>query len=113
MKETDKIEEIGDQEEYVKKGLLQKVKETAAKLPFVSDAVAMYFCALDSKTPLHAKIIAFSALAYFIFPADVIPDIAPIVGYSDDAGSIATALLTLNAYITDKHREKAKEWLNS
>lgn len=113
MEEMDKIKDIGDHEEYVKKGLFQKVKETAAKVPFVPDAVAMYFCALDPKTPLHAKIIAFSALAYFIFPADIIPDIAPIVGYSDDAGSIAAALMTLNAYITDEHREKAKKWLNN
>ncbi|OPX45469.1 hypothetical protein CLHUN_08390 [Ruminiclostridium hungatei] len=104
--------DIENQEEYVKKGFVDKVKETAAKVPFVADAVSLYFCALDEKTPLLARITAFGALAYFILPIDAIPDLVPIAGYTDDAGAIAAALIALTPYISDEHRQKAKDWLN-
>lgn len=60
------MENHEDSQEYVEKGIWVKIKETIGKVPFVPDAIAMYHCALDAKTPLHARAIAFSALAYFI-----------------------------------------------
>lgn len=104
--------ELRKSEQYVKDGIWKKVKRTASKVPFVSDAIALYFCALDSKTPIHAKFTAFSALAYFISPADGVMDAIPVLGYGDDAGAIALAIATLEKYITDEHRKKAEGWLN-
>ena len=66
---------------------------------------------LDTKTPLQAKAIAFTALAYFILPLDAIPDVIPVAGYTDDAGAIAAAVFAINTYITDEHRKKAEDWL--
>lgn len=80
-------------------------------MPFVSDVAALYFCAMDSRTPIHAKVTAFSALAYFITPLDGIVDAIPVVGYGDDAGAIVLAVATIERYMTDEHRLKAKEWL--
>lgn len=96
---------------YVRKGFWNKVKLVASKIPFLEDALAMYYCAIDPATPLHAKVIAFTAIAYFISPLDAIPDTLPIVGFTDDAGIIASAVTVLGAYITPEHRRKAKEWL--
>lgn len=102
-KETDK--------QYVNKNIWAKVKKVASKVPFVSDVVSMYFCSVDSETPLHIRVVAFSALAYFISPLDLIPDTIPGLGYTDDAGVIATAIMTMGPYITERHKEKAKIWL--
>jgi len=100
------------QEKYVVKGFWSKVKSCAAKVPFVLDAVSMYYCAMDTKTPVWARAVAFSALAYFILPTDAIPDIIAVAGYTDDAGAISAALATLAPHITDEHRKKAEQWAN-
>jgi len=100
-------------EAYVRRALWPKVKRAGAKIPFVKEAVAMYFCALDPDTPLKAKGIAFAALAYFILPFDAIPDAIAAVGFTDDAAVIAAALLALGSRITKNHLKTAEEWLNS
>lgn len=100
-----------NQKEYVEKGFFDKAKETLAKVPFVVDAVALYHCAMDPETPLLSRATAFSALAYFILPLDMVPDLIPVGGYGDDAGVITAALLALAPYITAEHREKARTWL--
>ena len=101
-----------NQEEYVKRGLWTKVKQTVAKVPFVPDAVAMYYTMLDPETPLVAKLTIVSALAYFIFPIDAIPDALPVAGYTDDAAVIMAALVAVSPYINDEHRQKAQNALN-
>jgi uncharacterized membrane protein YkvA (DUF1232 family) len=97
----------------VKKDFWAKVKETASKVPFIPDAIAMYFCAIDPATPLHAKGIAFGALAYFILPLDVIPDMLAVAGYTDDAAILAAAARALAKHVTEGHRQKAADWLAS
>ncbi|WP_211266259.1 YkvA family protein [Andreesenia angusta] len=106
------MEELRKSEEYVRGGIWSKLKRTASKVPFVADAVALYFCALDTKTPIHAKVTALSALAYFITPVDGVMDAVPLLGYGDDAGAIALALSALGKHITDEHRQKTEEWLS-
>jgi uncharacterized membrane protein YkvA (DUF1232 family) len=98
-------------EAYVKNGFWKKLKKAASHISFIEDAVAMYYCAIDPATPIHVKITAFTALAYFISPFDAIPDVIAIGGYADDAGVIITAIKILGSYITEEHRQKAKLWL--
>ena len=90
-----------------------KVKKILGKVPIVPDAIAMYFCSMDSSTPLSARISAFSALAYFIFPVDVLPDFIPVAGYVDDGAAISAAVSAIAPYITDEHRSKTKDFLDS
>src|SRR5262249_43185933 len=73
-------------ERIVRAGFVAKAKRYLNRLPLAHETVAMYFCMLDPKTPLWVKGTAAAALAYFILPADAIPDILPLVGMSDDAG---------------------------
>jgi uncharacterized membrane protein YkvA (DUF1232 family) len=96
--------------EYVKTGFWPKIKETIGKVPFALDAVAMYYCLIDSKTPLWVKGVVLAALAYFINPFDAIPDAIPVVGFVDDLGAIAAALTAVGQAVTAEHKEQARKW---
>ncbi len=74
-------------------------------------ALKMYYAATDSDTPIWAKSAIFGALGYFISPIDAIPDLVPVVGYSDDLGVLTLAIATVSTYIKEKHVQQAKETL--
>lgn len=99
-------------EQLVKNNFWRKTKKFAGKIPFTKDAVAMYYCALDAKTPLWAKGIAFGALAYFISPLDTIPDALLGLGLTDDAAIIAAAVRAIAGQVTDEHRQKSEEFFD-
>lgn len=89
---------------------IEDVKCFIGKVPFTKDAVAMYFCMIDSKTPIHIKGTIAAALAYFLSPVDAIPDVIAGLGFTDDATVIATALATIGIHITDEHRQQAESF---
>jgi len=95
----------------VRKEFWKKLKRVAARLPFVEDLLAAYYCAFDRQTPRHVQAALLGALAYFILPFDVIPDFLLGLGYTDDAAVLLTAFTTCKTYITDDHRAKARTWL--
>jgi len=74
----------------------------------IQKALEIYYITIDEKTPLKVKAIGAGALAYFISPLDIIPDITPVVGYSDDLGVLIAAAVALAPYFTDEIRQKAK-----
>jgi uncharacterized membrane protein YkvA (DUF1232 family) len=92
---------------------LKTAKQFAGRLPFLRDAVAMYFCMLDQKTPLWAKAAIAASLGYFLMPVDAIPDVIAGLGFTDDAGVIATTITTVLAVISEHHRQQADQFLNS
>lgn len=98
-------------ETLVREKFEKKVKKFAGKIKFLQEAVELYFCAIDPKTETWVKVLAFSALAYFIIPLDAIPDYIPIAGFLDDAGIIAAAIKKLSDQVTDEHRAKANAFL--
>ena len=69
----------------VARGFWRKVRRNLGRVPFVEEAVAAYICATDSNTPLAVKAVLMGALAYFVVPADCIPDFIAGFGYTDDA----------------------------
>ena len=99
-------------EEIVKKDFWKKIKRTAGKIPFTKEAVAMYYCAIDSKTPMWAKGIAFGALAYFISPIDVLPDAIMGLGFTDDAAIIAAAVKAIGSNVKAEHIDKSDKFFN-
>ena len=92
---------------------LENVKHFIGYIPFKKDTVAMYFCMLDSRTPFQAKGVIAAALGYFLLPTDAIPDLLPGIGFTDDASVIATAYATVNAHITNEHKQQANNFFNS
>lgn len=98
---------------YSDDGFWDKTKKYAkvAGEGVLEPALKMYYAALDADTPAWAKATIFAALGYFISPVDAIPDIVPVVGYSDDLGVLAAALAATAVHIKDEHVRKAKETL--
>jgi uncharacterized membrane protein YkvA (DUF1232 family) len=78
----------------------------------IEKALWLHFAAQDEKTPVWAKTTMYGALAYFILPADMIPDIIPGAGFTDDLGALAAAVTTVAVYITPAVKAKATEQVN-
>ncbi len=96
----------------VRKEFWKKLKRVAAKLPFVEDLLAAYYCAFDRQTPRHVQAALLGALAYFILPFDVRPDLMPVLGFTDDAAVLATALRMVASNIKPVHRDAARAALS-
>jgi uncharacterized membrane protein YkvA (DUF1232 family) len=92
----------------VRRNLWGKLKGVAAKLPFTEDLLAAYYCAFDRETPRHVQMTLVGALAYFILPLDVLPDFMPLLGFTDDAAVLATALRLVASHIRPDHRAAAR-----
>lgn len=94
--------------EQVRRRFWRKIRSVAVRLPFVEDILAAYYCAFDRQTPRHVQIALLGAIAYFILPFDFVPDILPVLGFTDDAAILATALRMVASNITPAHREAAR-----
>lgn len=98
-------------EEGVLAETLERVRKLARSLPFAEDILAAFHCVRDPATSLRVKITLLAAMAYFVMPADAIPDIVPLLGFTDDAAVLATAIASVRGAILPEHRDKARETL--
>ena len=105
------VEQAQKQEDKVRSEFWPKLKRVAAKIPFAEDAVAAFYCATDSSTPLKVRGTLFAALAYFILPLDFVPDLLALVGFGDDMAVMTAAIALVANHITDEHRAKARTTL--
>jgi len=99
---------LAEDRESVRKRFWAKFKHVAARLPFAEDLLSAYYCAFDLRTPRHVQAALLGAIAYFILPFDFIPDMLPVLGFTDDAAVLATAIRLVAAHITVEHREAAR-----
>lgn len=94
-------------EARVRAGFWATVKLAARKIPFMPDVIAAYYCALDPQTPTKVRLTLLAALAYFVSPIDLIPDLLPVIGFTDDATVLMAAIAMVRNHIRDEHREAA------
>ncbi|MEH2473274.1 uncharacterized membrane protein YkvA (DUF1232 family) [Nitrobacteraceae bacterium AZCC 2161] len=99
---------LAQDHESVRKQFWNKLKRLAVKLPFAEDLLAAYYCAFDRQTPRHVQAALLGAIAYFVLPFDFIPDMLPVLGFTDDAAILATALRMVASHITQEHRDAAR-----
>lgn len=79
----------------------------------IEKALLLYYAAQSPQTPMWAKTTIYGALGYFISPIDLIPDLMPVVGYTDDLGVLVVAIATVSAYINEDVRKQAADKLTS
>ena len=68
----------------------------------------MIYAYRRKETPRWARNIIIGSLAYFL---DSIPDLTPILGYTDDFGILSFGLVTIASYINDDVRIEARKVL--
>ena len=106
--EFEPADELAKNRESVRKRFWVKFKRVVTRLPFAEDLLAAYYCAFDRQTPRHVQAALLGALAYFVLPFDFIPDMLPVLGFTDDAAVLATAIRLVAAHITPEHRAAAR-----
>ena len=103
---------FAERERKVRRDFWAKLKRVAGMVPFVEDLVAAYYCALDPATPMRVRGMLLAALAYFILPIDIIPDMIAGLGFADDAALLTAVIGLVASHITPTHRAAAARALD-
>ena len=99
-------------EQKIRRDFWPKLTRNLARIPFAEDVLAAWYCAFDPTTPLKVRATLFGALAYFILPFDVIPDVLLGIGFTDDLAVLMAAMTLVRNHITQSHRDKARARLD-
>lgn len=102
-------------EEYSENKLFNKIVKFASKAgKQVIYYVLMLYTVLQSKkVGAKEKAVIIGALGYFISPIDLIPDVIPVAGYSDDLAALIFALMHVHGCIDEDILEKASSKLRA
>jgi uncharacterized membrane protein YkvA (DUF1232 family) len=99
-------------EQQVRAKFWPTLKRALRYVPFSRDLVAAYYCAMDPKTPRRVRGILLAALAYFVMPFDILPDMFVVVGFTDDVAVLAAAFRLIQSHIDDSHYDAADRALS-
>lgn len=80
--------------------LLKKGAKSIGAIPLCY-ALALYYIMQHDKVSVVEKGMIIGALGYLIFPVDMIPDITPLLGFTDDAGVMALLISKMKNSIDD------------
>lgn len=75
----------------------------------IEKAFILYYTMRDPGTPTWCKSVIAGALAYFISFIDGIPDLTPVLGYTDDLTVMIAAISVIATHISEENKTKAKE----
>ena len=95
----------------VRSGFWRKLRRCIGFVPFADEAVASYYAAIDPATPRHIKAAILAALAYFVMPADIVPDFLIGLGFADDASVFWATWNLVSGHVRDSHRAEARRML--
>ena len=97
----------------LRKSTRNKPKLIAGTTGAIVTALGSLISALENPTtPNHLKALIIGAIGYIIFPLDLIPDITPLVGYTDDLASVAGIVSGVAAY-TNFSLEELDKYIDS
>jgi len=101
------------QKHYSEEGLWEKIAGVAKKagIKVIYLALVLYYTAAAETTSMVHKGIIYGALGYFILPVDLIPDVIPVVGYSDDMTALLACIGSVAMSVTPAIQAQAKERL--
>ena len=95
---------------YSEDSFWKKLKGFAGKagIKVVYLALLLYYMLVDEAVDLKSKLTIAAALGYFIFPLDLLPDLLPIIGFTDDLSVLIFAMSVVKGKINETHRLKAR-----
>ena len=92
-----------------------RIKDYAMKVGRVAvrPALLLYYVMRSDDTPWKDKLTIFGALAYLVFPVDLL-DVKrlPIIGWLDEITSLAVAIQRMGKYITPEMEAKTDSILD-
>jgi len=111
---ADEIKSAKYRKHYSDASYWDKLKRYAkiAGMKVVYPALLLQYMMKSDDVPLKAKLILSAALGYFILPIDFIPDIAPLLGFTDDLGVLLLIIRQMAVYITPEIRKNARTHLH-
>ena len=86
-----------------------KAKSLGKKV--LEPALTLYYVMKSPGTPAKIKVTIAGALGYLILPVDLIPDLIPVLGYTDDLAALVALVKTCANYITPEIKAQVKEKL--
>lgn len=104
-------DEQSRREERVRAKFWRTARRAAGRIPFTEDVAAGYFAAMDRNTPTRVRGTLLAALAYFVMPADLIPDFIVAFGFTDDLAVLTAAMAAIRGHIRPEHRDAARDAL--
>lgn len=110
------IEKEEYKKEYDEKRFFEKLKRVlkVVGVKGVYMLLILYNTLQRKDIPPKEKSIIIGALGYFLLPLDTLPDITPLIGYSDDIFALGMAILKVLPYIDDtvkgKSKDQIKKW---
>lgn len=90
--------------------LTKSFKKIGLKVAYA--ALLLVYAYKRKETPRWAKTVVLGALAYLLSPIDSIPDLTPVLGFTDDFGMIILGLVSISAYVNDEVRYNARRRLD-
>jgi uncharacterized membrane protein YkvA (DUF1232 family) len=101
------------EEKFSENKLWNKISRFAQKIGVktVYAALLMFYAYKRKDTPGWAKKIVIGVLGYLISPIDFLPDLSPIIGYTDDLGILSFGLVAIASFINDEVRGNARKQL--
>jgi len=93
----------------------EKLKKIAKKvgLKTTSYALILYYVLKKDEVPMSDKALITGCLGYFIIPIDLIPDLAPVLGYTDDVAGMLFAVKRCMKYVDNEVKENVTNKLVS
>jgi len=98
---------------YSEESFWDKLKKYAvdAGMKVVYSGLLLYYALESPRTPMKAKLQICGALGYLILPIDIVPDLLPVVGFTDDLGALMLAIGAVAMSIDQEVKQKAKDKL--
>ncbi|MBQ3207242.1 MAG: DUF1232 domain-containing protein [Bacteroidales bacterium] len=111
--EPENIEKYG--KHYDEAGLWKKIGAVAKRAgsKVIYPVLLLYYVLQDKNTPLKHKAVIVGALGYFILPLDLIPDLVPLLGFSDDLAALVACVKAIIDNVTPEIKEKANRKLET
>ena len=95
---------------YNESAFWAKVKSLGKKV--LKPALLLYYVMKSPDVPFTIKTAIVGALGYLILPLDLIPDVIPVAGYTDDFAALMAVVKMCDDYITPEIEEQVEEKLN-
>ena len=97
--------------EVIDEGLLRSLLRRTGRT-VATPALEALELLLDDSTPSPVRFTMLAALSYLLMPADLIPDLLPVAGFSDDLVAVSAMVGLWSNHVTPAIRMRARRKLD-